>query len=83
MHDLYETNGISGCTTSYEASDIKNMLYTVSKLLCNMDRHLRNMKRAYELKLPTVLEGLLGETECTAQVKKLNRKKLQSIKNKD
>ena len=76
MHDLYETNGISGCTTSYEASDIKNMLYTVSKLLCNIDRHLRNMKRNYGFQLPTVLEGLLSKMERTMQVKKLNKKKL-------
>ena len=65
MYDSYETDGISGCTTSHEASDMKNMLYTASKLLCNMDRHLRNMKRTYGFKLPTVLEGLLGKTECT------------------
>ena len=81
--DSYETDRISGCTTSHEASTMKYILYTASKLLYNMNRHLRNMKRTYGFQLPTVLEGLLSKTERAAQVKKLNKKKLQSIKNKD
>ena len=48
-----------------------------------MDGNLRNMKRTYGFQLPTILEGLLSKMERTMQVKKLNKKKLQSIKNKD
>ena len=76
MHNLYETDGIRSCTTSYKASNMKNMFYTASKLLCNIDGHLRNIKRTYRFQLPTILKELLSETECTAQVKKLNKKKL-------
>ena len=61
---------------------MKKILFTASKLLHNIDRYLRNIKRTYGFKLPTLLEGLLGETERTVQVEKLNKKKLQSNRKK-
>ena len=83
LYKSYEINGVGGCVTSCKVTDMKNILFTTSKIFFKLDGYLRNMKRSYGFNLPIAFEGLIGEIEVTVQVRILNKKKLPSLKIKD
>ena len=68
IYQSYKVDSVSSYTTSREATDMKNVIYTTSKLLFYIEGHIRKMKRMYGFKLPKTFEGIIRESESIVKV---------------
>jgi len=74
--DALELEGITGCQTSKEAENIKNLGYALAKGFFLLDGHISKMNRHCGFNLPPLFVDIMGEMEATVMVKVLNKKRL-------
>ena len=76
LHQFRKLNSISGCATSREVTNMKNV---TSKLCVGIRSCVRKINRICSFKLQ-FFKGILNESETTVQVRKLNKDKYLSQK---
>ena len=81
--DSYAVDGRTGCITSRESTDMKNMLCSRSRSLFSIDGHVGEVSRQHGLAFPKCFEVLIGDNEGALKTRALNRKKLPLLETRE